>query len=232
MSNSPKKGDNWSSILADLGVAPPPSESVTAEEIASPGPMAQDSVAVELSAQPQPGKPTEKPAKSSFFDIFPKIDLFGSAKKEKVDLAVGGPTESIVPAVREAVKHARDPVQDVIDVVMPSRLEKAKSSPAPSATTNAPKPRLSDPWSTLASQLGILSAVRKDGAEDDPTAVEDAVAEQATMENHSETGPIPTDRIAAGGDSTRPRDRSLDRHCDSERETQADRGGRRSGTSP
>ena len=195
--------DNWSSLLSELGIQQPLSSeqqaesTVPAESIPDkpegtdhpePGSSQQPSVLNEAFSDREAtldesdqghGRPVEsagkksKNGKSSFFDLLPKIDLFASSTKEKVNLAVTGLADAILPAVR-------DSVHNTIEALAPQRLEKVDDSPArhrPSKKENVGKSSPATPgdaWSSLASQLGIIAAAAPP-VESEPSSREEPI---------------------------------------------------------
>lgn len=181
------KGDNWSSLLSELGLQDPqPADAKEAasrkdaEHFADETDGASFSSAVtgindsmektgerpndeaEKTAFPDPPPPPtlpyEKPTqKASFFDLLPKIDLFGMGAKEKVDKAFSEITDSVIPTVRHSI-------QETMEAIAPHRLEKVTEAERHPEKKHVPKPSTAsatpaDPWSALASQLGVLVSV-------------------------------------------------------------------------
>lgn len=173
------QSDQWSALLSDLGIEQPvetPSEAspskqtetepVVAKEFNADTDSSQRTNERDSASHGSARDRTEEAEKGNFFDKFPQIDFLGSSTREKVDLAVSGFTETILPAVR-------DTLQNTIDALSSQRLGKAESKDT--VRTEPPKEkqrpakassRRSDPWSSLASQLGVLAGFSPDDGEE------------------------------------------------------------------
>ena len=221
--------DSWASLLTELGLeepAPTP-EASSPEPVATavPEQAAQEEHPFEMppvgnerpetQSKPASAEPTEKPERSSFFSMFPKFDLFSSSTKEKVDIAVAGLTESVIPAVREV----QDAVQQTLDAVAPKRLEKVDEEALRRRKEKRKPGRKNDPWSVLASQLGVLAQGGNDedvddhdddeteagaaaAADEKPVAMEKAVVRETTAASREEE-PRERDRGRRRGDRRR-----------------------------
>jgi len=177
---SNKNTDNWSSLLSQLGVdapneehpvAPLVSEPTAEPEIVElavvePEPRLDDPVSeppiVETSAIEESKRNSE--GKRTFFDRFPKINLFGTPPKDPLDAVVAGTKPTMKPAETFTSKK--------LEKVEPPPSRHPRREPEAAAPPTAPPAPVSkgcDPWSMIASQVGNLTVPEADEVKVDTT---------------------------------------------------------------
>jgi len=203
---SPKQ-DSWSSLLSELGVEDPAQKVMTPEptseqesipEPETANPMvaaATQAVASEpvpsskagrfgMGIMPEipsfpgtakpgaPGKP-KKPEKMSFFDRLASISLFGTGASEKID------TKVITPTVPETSPLAEE-------ILEPKKLQKVEETPRKPKDENRPQIGAVDPWSKIATQLGVRAKVVETEATTPPEPLEPRVTAPPLSESEDE----------------------------------------------
>ena len=168
MPHKPSKNDSWSSLLSELGVDDP----VQRIEISEPTPEREPETAapttetatlaatVESSPAVPPGKAGKfglgimsdapplssgTPKKQSFFDRLASISLFGAGATEKIN------PKAIVPTVPETSGLAEE-------ILEPKKLQKVEETPREPKKEDRPKIGAVDPWSKIATQLGVQAS--------------------------------------------------------------------------
>ena len=180
--------DNWSSLLSQLGMETSREESV-AEPAAEPFIVETSVSSVEEPPVPE-NTPFEEPKRSgeskrSFFDRFPKVNLFGSPPKDPLDAAVGGrqstakPTETFTSKKLEKV----DPPY--------GRTRREMEPDVPPVSAPAPVSKGNDPWSLIASQVGNLaeSEVADEPFGESPRVVTESADSETTKQDFGEEPP-------------------------------------------
>ena len=153
MSHKPLKQDSWSSLLSELGVddptqqvevSEPSPEQYSASEPLSPGKAGKFGSGIVPERPPLPGAP-KKPGKMSFFDRLASISLFGAGAPEKIDPKVITPTNPEMSGLAEEISK-------------PKKLPKVEKTPKEPKKENRPQIGAVDPWSKIATQLGVQAA--------------------------------------------------------------------------
>ena len=171
MQQKSSKQDSWSSLLSELGVedpiqrvtvSDPTSEresvsepestipvavaAIPAETSESPGKVGKfgKGIIPEIPSLPSTAKPAipKKPEKMSFFDRLASINLFGTGASEKIDPKVITPTMT-------------EPSNFVEEILEPKKLQKVEETPKEPKDRNRPQIGAVDPWSKIATQLGV-----------------------------------------------------------------------------
>jgi len=190
MQQKSSKQDSWSSLLSELGVEDPIQKTEIAEPEAAvpvvdapiptetvepPGKVGKfgSGILPEIPSLSGSTKP-KKPEKMSFFDRLASISLFGTGASEKIDTKVIAPTSPETSSLAE-------------ELLEPKRLPKVEETPKKPKEENRPQIGAVDPWSKIATQLGV----RAEAARSEPQAEQQAEEPQAVSEPQSEVDEIP-----------------------------------------
>ena len=194
MQQKSSKQDSWSSLLSELGVEDPaqqtrasevaqeqeltsePEVTVTSTEITElPGKIGKfgSGIMPEIPSLSGNTKP-KKPEKMSFFDRLASINLFGTGASEKIDPKV---ITSTVPETSSLAK----------EILEPKRLQKVEETPKEPKEESRPQIGAVDPWSKIATQLGVRVEITKL----EPQVEQRKEEPQTVLEPESEVDEIP-----------------------------------------
>lgn len=194
-----KNSDNWATLLSELGLEAPADDSNPTETpAAGEAKVEEKSPSSESTPEPDDATPEKLPAeespssdspqkrsregKKTFFERFPKINLFGASSKETLDAVVEG---AKMPSLSGSSFTAKtlEKVPERTPRPEPSQPSAAGDSTPPERGTPAKEPPVkktpprekagekradeptavsNDPWSQIASQVGSLSEPEKE----------------------------------------------------------------------
>ena len=177
---APQNTDNWSSLLSQLGVDVSPENEADVllhAAVSKPTVLETSKVSPPLETLPLPKEEPRRgdEGKRTFFDRFPKINLFGPPSKDPLDAFAGGaiskPGETFTSKKLEKVEPPPGRA--------PRRETEGDSSP-PSAPAPVSKGR--DPWTLIASQVGSLTVPDEEVPVEEAAAVSESQGADCLME--------------------------------------------------